>query len=50
LGRTWRKAWLACCCDQGREEARSFLDRQVGSESTQEAKVEAVTLASTQIW
>jgi hypothetical protein len=35
--------------DDGELE-RAVADRQVGSESTQEAKVEAVTLASTQIW
>jgi hypothetical protein len=38
MGRTWRKTTLACCSDQGGEEARKFLDRQVGSQRKEEAQ------------
>jgi len=50
LGRSWRKTWLACCCDQGWKEARRFPDRQVSAKGAEKAQVEALTLASTQIW
>src|SRR5262249_53467988 len=44
LGRSGRKTRLASCCDQRRKEARRFPDRQVSTEGTEKAKVEAVIL------
>jgi hypothetical protein len=35
---------LACCCDQGRKEARRFSNRQVSTQGTEKAQVEAVMI------
>jgi hypothetical protein len=37
---------LACCCDQGWKETRSFSDRQVSTKGAEKAQVEAVTLVT----
>src|ERR1700757_2847056 len=44
LGWTPRKTTLACCRDQGWEEARSFFDRQVGGKGAEKAQIEALAL------
>src|SRR5215813_8922967 len=43
LGRPWCKTSLACCCDQTWQETRGFPDRQVSTQGTEKAKVEALT-------
>jgi hypothetical protein len=37
---------LACCCDQGWQEARRFPDRQLSTKGTEKAQIEAVTLVT----
>jgi len=43
VGRPWRKASLACCCDPKGKEARRFFDRQVSTKGVEKTQIEAVS-------
>ena len=43
MGRPWRKASLACCCDPKGKEARRFFDRQVSTKGVEKTQIEAVS-------
>src|SRR6516162_1927459 len=46
LGRPWRKTLLACCCYQRWQETTRFSNRQVSTQGTEEAQIEAMTLVT----